>query len=449
MVAPDSVTIRSLDEIVQYYRSINPARNLFVGIEWERSGVFAKTLEPVQYAGPQGYNAVLHKLVDEVGWEIVQHEGEDIYELQRGQTRITIEGDGRLELAGSPQEIVHDLAREFRIHSHEVEEIGKALGITWMPMGLQPLHSNEQISLVGKARYSIFKDVGDPDLMATMTRRTNGLTANLSFTNEENAIKKAQTAFRVLPIVSAMFACSPFDQGALTSNLDLRRKVIQNHCPERTGIPPNILDDGFCLKDWLKYYADLPVILVSENSKQVRPDGDFSFQQWMENGYRDRFPTLKDFDQHIKTTWSDMRLRPAYLEYRVADSVPFRSVLALPALMKGLLFDSDSWRTVAELTEDWTYEEIIDMDRRSWTGGLSTDVRGVSLRMYAQEALLLANEKLRGFSRMNAENADERIYLQPLKEQIFIKEESFAEELSRLFTTEWNGNIRNLLSWCA
>ena len=125
----ESKIIEKADDIVDYYRQINKERELYVGIEWERSGVYRDTLEPVTYEGDKGYLAVLKKLVAEVGWEIIEGHRNHIIELKRGETRVTIEADGRLELAGSPQKNLHDLAREFRLHANEVEEMGNFLNI--------------------------------------------------------------------------------------------------------------------------------------------------------------------------------------------------------------------------------------------------------------------------------------------------------------------------------
>jgi len=440
--------IHSVDDLVEYYHCVNWDQSLYVGIEWERSGVFRDTQAPVPYMGENGYNAILQKLVAEVGWEIISEKNGEIYEVQRGDTRVAIEGDGRLELAGSPQEDLHNLARELRLHNNEVIEMGNVFGIGWLSLGQQPLHKNSEITMLEKERYDLLQDIGDTEMMETMTKRLNGITANLSYLDEENALRKAQTAFRVLPIVSAMFACSPFDNAKRSTLLDARRQCIQNHAPQRTGIPKNILSEQFTIADWFEFYTALPVILIQdENGKEHRPEKEMTFAQWIENGYQGSQPTFAQFDQHVKTTWSDIRLRPSYLEYRVADSTPFRYIMALPALMKGLLFDSDSWEQVQELTKNWSYDDIIDIDQRSWKTGLETEVDGKTLLTYAQELITIANEKLHLFERNDAQDHDESIFLAPLKEQIFIKEKSFAEELVELYEGEWNQDTSRILQW--
>ena len=107
----------------------------------------------------------------------------------------------------------------------------------------------------------------------------------------------------------------------------------------------------------------MPVILIKSKKGDIVPSKTFTFYEWIEKGYEGIYPTIYDFDQHIKTTWGDIRLRPSYIEYRVADSQPFRLVMSVPALIKGLLFDSTNWDAVKELTKDWSYEDIIELDK--------------------------------------------------------------------------------------
>jgi glutamate--cysteine ligase len=449
MFHASSERVQTIHDLVEYYHRVNWDQSLYVGIEWERSGVHKDSMKPVVYDEKNGYNAILQKLVDEAGWEAIERDGDNIYEIQRGETRVAIEGDGRLELAGSPQESLHNLARELRLHNHEVIEMGNFFGVGWLSLGQQPLHSNEQIAMLKKDRYHFLQGIGDKDMMETMTKRLNGVTANLSYLNEENAIQKTQAAFRVLPIISAIFACSPFDAGKRSAFLDSRRHCIQNHAPDRTGIPGDILSGEFTIADWFQYYLSLRVVLVSEDEQNHSlPEGDFTFADWMQSGYKGTYPTYEDFDQHVKTTWSDIRLRPSYLEYRVPDSVPFRYIMAVPALMKGILFDSDSWEQVRKLTEKWTYDDVLSIDRRAWVTGLQTEVHGKTLLTYAQELITIANEKLHSFERTDASQDDESIYLSTIKEQIFIKEKSPAEELAELYDNEWNADLSRILEWC-
>ena len=230
----------------------------------------------------------------------------------------------------------------------------------------------------------------------------------------------------------------------------MRRFCIMGYAPERNSMPRNILDKSFSLKDWVDFYLKIPVILIKQEGKEDFIPKNLTFEEWIHKGYKGRKPTLYDFDQHIKTTWGDIRLRPSYIEYRVADSVPFKLVMAVPALIKGLLMDSGSWAAIEELTKDWTYDDIIELDKKAWKEGLQAEIKGKKLLFYAQELINLANEKLHKFSRTSGADTetDESIFLAALKEQIYIKEKSPAEELAELWEKEWNHDPKHLLEWC-
>ena len=446
----ESSVVNSVDDLVEFYRKTENGKDLYIGIEWERSGVYRDTLKPVTYEGDKGYLAVLKKLVAEAGWEIVDGYRNYIGELRRGEAKVTLEADGRLELAGSPKKNLHDLAREFRIHANEVKEVSDFFDIAWLPIGWQPFHNDKEIEFVKKKRYQIVNNFGDEKWAEAQMKRNNGLTANFSYSDEKNAIRKAQIGFRIMPVIGAIFASSPFNEGKISEYLDMRRFCVLNSNPERNVAPKNILSKDFSFTEWISFYTAMPVYLIKRKGKEDLMPENLTFDKWINEGYEGIFPTVYDFDQHVKATWSDIRLRPNYLEYRVADSVPMRYAMGVPALIKGLVFDSKSWRAVEDITKDWTYEDIIKANEEAWTHGLDTEIKGKTLLWYAKSLVHIANEALHKFARQTAssDTTDESLFLAPLKDQIYIKEKSIASEMVELWEKEWDKNPRRLIEWC-
>lgn len=437
-------------ELTEFFHRTNPEEKLLMGIELERTGIYRDDLGVVSYDGERGYQEVFSQLRDEVGWEVTSEKDGLIFEMDRGKASLTIEADGRPELAGSPRENLHELSREFRLHDNELREIGNMFNIGWIPLGLDPFHNADAIKLIPKKRYDILRAYADDHWVKNFLKTLNGVHINFSYLDDANMVRKAQTAFRVLPIISAMYASSPFADGKLGSHLCMRRFIhTGDNAPVNNALPKNILDPAFSFEAWIEHYMDLPVVIIVEEGKEDRPaPKGMTFRTWMDEGFEGRMPTPFDFDQHVKTCWSDIRLRPSYLEYRVADSTPEKLAMSLPALIKGLVFDSDSWNAVEELTDGWTYDEIVDLDRRVAKTGLQTEMQGKKLLTYAQELITLSNEKLHGFERTEATEDDETVYLAPLKEQIFIKEKSPAEEMRDLWEGEWHQNPVRILEWC-
>ncbi|MBT3865279.1 hypothetical protein HOE67_02570 [Candidatus Peregrinibacteria bacterium] len=450
MVLDETSVVSSVDDLVDFYRETNNGNDLYIGIEWERSGVYRDTLKPVKYEGDQGYLAVLKKLAAEAGWEIADGHRNYIGELRRGEAKVTLEADGRLELAGSPKKNLHDLAREFRIHANEVKEVSDFFNIAWLPIGWQPFHSDKEIEFAGKDRYEILNSFGTNEWMESEMKRNNGLTVNYSYSDEKNAIKKAQIGFRIAPIVGAVFASAPFNEGKLSDCLDMRRYCKSHINPERHSVPKNILDKNFSLKDWISFYTKMTVYLIKRKDKKDLKPENLTFDKWIKEGYDGIFPTIYDFDQHIKTTWSDIRLRPNYLEYRVSDSVPMRYAMGVPALVKGLVFDSKSWGAVEDLTRDWTYEDILKANKEALTHGLLTEIKGKNLLWYAKSFIHIANDALHKFARTTASSdaTDESVFLASIKDQIYIKEKSIASEMVELWKNDWDENPKRLIEWC-
>ena len=417
-------TIDSETDLMEYYRAVS-SPDLRLGIEWERSGIHRDTLRPVQYREDGGYLAILKKLVSEAGWEITDGHRDKIYELKRGNALVTLEADGRLELASSAKLNLHDLAREFRIHANEVHEVSDFFNVGWLPTGWQPFHKNSEVKLLKKKRYHFLGEHFEKKAWESDMKHNNGLTSNFSYLDEANAIRKAQIAFRILPIVGAMFASAPLESSVASGFLDLRRRSIFQYAPQRNKMPSNILDADFSFQKWIEHYLELPVILITRPGRaDIDVKDKLTFRQWIKKGHLGIFPTFRDFDQHIKSVWSDIRLRPGYLEYRVADSVPFKLAMSVPALVKGLIFDSTSWRTIEKLTKKWTYSDIVETDKEAWKSGLKTEIGGKNLLWYAKQIIEISNDALHKFDNTQAvdHTQDESVYLAPLKEQIFIKE---------------------------
>lgn len=450
MTLDKSIVVGSIDDLVEFYRKTQNSGSLYIGIEWERSGVYRDTLEPVVYDGDKGYLAVLKKLVAEAGWNIVDGHRNFIGELKRGEAHVTLEADGRLELAGAPKDNLHDLAREFRIHANEVKEVSDFFNIAWLPLGWQPFHNDKEISFIDKERYNIFMQFSKNKWGEAQLKRNNGITVNYSYSDEANAIKKAQIGFRVSPVIGAIFASAPFNEGKTSDHLDMRRYCISNFESGRNDVPKNILSTDFSFKDWISFYTTLPVYLIKKKGKKDLMPKNLTFDKWIKEGYEGVFPTIYDFDQHVKTTWSDIRLRPDYIEYRVADSVPMRFAMGVPSLIKGLVFDSRSWGAVEKLTKDWTYEDILNADREAWKHGLQTKIRGKKLLWYAKSLVHIANDALHKFARTTAssDETDESVFLAPVKDQVYIKEKSIASELVELWDKEWDQNPKRLIEWC-
>jgi len=409
--------VSSIADICTYYRErARTEDERKIGVEWERFGVYKDTLDVVPYEGKRGYNAILHFLNKEKGWEIEDADGENIFTLLRGESRTTIEGDGKPEISAAPHASLHDLASEIRVHATEIDEISKKLGIVWIPLGLQPFVGQEDIPLVPKKRYRLWDRIfpDHHEWMHTYMKALSGVHINFDYTSEEHLMRKTKTLYRLSPVMAAMFTNSPFERGKRAPCIGMRRRWIFERSPGQERLPEGVLGDSFTFSSWVSWYARQKLIIFPFNQDIVVPEG-WTFETWMKEGYEGRFPTFSDFDQHLKTRWTDFRFRPGYLEYRVIDTLPLPLVMSAAAFVKGLVSDPSGCSAVEELTKTWNEETIQNFHRTGCSSGLRAEAEGVTLQTMAQKLLAVARENLERMNVKNEAEENEAVFLEPIE----------------------------------
>src|ERR1700712_3097625 len=228
------------DLLAPFYESFKPEDAWRVGAEAEKFGVLEDTYAPLPYDGPRSVSAVLAALA-QYGWAPEsEYPGGAVISLKRGQASITLEPGAQLELSGAPFRSVHDTHAEWVEHIAELREVGKSLGIAGLGLGFHPFASQAELPWVPKLRYSVMREYlptrGSMGL--DMMRRTSTVQTNLDYASEADAMRKLRTAVALSPIITAMFANSPFYEGALSGERTRRALVWLDTDPDRTGLLP-------------------------------------------------------------------------------------------------------------------------------------------------------------------------------------------------------------------
>ena len=284
--------IRSKSDIVKlFHDAAVPKKELLIGLEVERSGVYDADLSPVEYSGACGYLAILKKLVEEVGWKIIsQDENGNITTLKRGGSEIHIEDDGRLELVSKPRKGLFSLCREYQMHVREIDEISKEFGIRWISMGCQPFAKNKEITYAfaqkDKTYYDHFQN-NFPDFQKsffkTWEKKSNSIHVNFGYTSEKDAINKFQTLLKISPILVAMFANSPLNMKKSSGFLVASYRSRLLCCPHRTQIQKIFFERDFNFEKWVDFLLDLPMRRIER--KGERTYVPLSFRDFLKNGF--------------------------------------------------------------------------------------------------------------------------------------------------------------------
>ena len=274
-----------------------------------------------------------------------------------GGGAISLEPGGQFELSGAPLDDIHATKAERDTHFAALERIAAPLGIGFLDLGASPKWSRAQTPVMPKQRYAIMSaympKVGSLGL--DMMFRTATIQVNLDFTSESDMVRKMRVGLALQPIVTALFANSPFLDGKPTGALSQRSNIWRDTDPDRTGMLPFAFEDGMGFERYVDYALDAPMYFVKRGEIYHDVAGA-SFHDLLA-GKLPQLPgeraTIADWANHLSTIFPEVRLK-TYLEMRGADAGPRAHITALPALFVGLFYDSAALDGAAELIRGWT-----------------------------------------------------------------------------------------------
>jgi glutamate--cysteine ligase len=437
--------ITSRDDLIRYISSgAKPRADWRVGTEYEKVGVLRESGRAAPFTGERGIEAVLRRLADRYGWEPKVESGHVIALLGQ-QATITVEPGGQLELSGEQCESIHCAHRELFNHVREVVTVGEELGIVFLGLGIQPLSPVSEIEWVPKQRYGIMGPymtrVGT--LGQRMMKQTATVQANYDFGDERDAIRKFRTSMGLVPLLSAMFANSSISEGRLNGFMTLRGHIWTDTDAARSGMLAFAFSPQVGIEDYVDYALGVPMYFIIRDGRYVPEVTGVPFRDFLRTGYRGTPAMIDDWALHLTTLFPEVRLK-RYLEVRSADSQPPEMMLALPALMKGVLYEDDSLDAAWDLVRTWSWEERVALYHGAHRHGLRAKIRGIALAELAQEVLAIAASGLKRQAQTNERGEDENIYLERLTELVRYGK-SNGRLLAERWAGVWHGDIHELI----
>lgn len=412
----DSKPLRDLDDLlVPFHEAIKPPSQFRVGTEAEKHGLLADTLKPVPFEGARSVSRVLAMLASRYGWQPErEHDRAPVIALRRGKASITLEPAGQLELSGAPLRTIHEAHTELIEHFAEVRAISDELGMVWLSLGFHPFARHEDLPQVPKLRYGVMKDYlpsrGPRSL--DMMRRTCTVQANMDYESESDALRKLRISLALQPIATAMFASSPFYEGARGKYLTERGAVWLGMDPDRSGLLPFAWEHDATFESYVQWALDVPMFLVKRGDR-ILPNTSQTFRQFMKHGLQGERATASDWETHLNTLFPEARLKRT-LELRGADAQDESLLAALPALWKGLLYDAQALDAAEALIADLDAQTVEAARPDIVAQALSAQLLDRPVRVWAEEVLVIAAAGLARIGERNAAGDDESIFLAPL-----------------------------------
>jgi len=438
--------IESEEQLTEFIRGgEKPPEEWKVGTEHEKIGLLAESYLPVPYEGERGIASILEAMASEDGWKRI-YEGENLIALAKDGASITLEPGGQLELSGAPLRTIHETCSEFHGHLELVRNVSGPRGVVWLSLGINPLHDVADIPRMPKARYRIMREYlpTRAELPLHMMHLTATVQANLDFADEEDMVRKLRTSLGVSSIVSAIFANSSIAGGKASGFVSRRVHIWRHTDPDRCGLLPFVFEEDFGYERYVEWALDVPLFFIVRDGSYLPASGT-TFREFMQRGLDGHRAALDDWNLHLTTLFPEVRLKRV-IEVRGTDAVPAGLICALPALWKGLLYDSEARAGAWDLVRGHTAEERLagleDVARR----GLSAEVAGRPVLELAKELVDLSSEGLRRIRHAGRRDPDERGYLDPIRSQLEAGR-SPGEEILHRWEGAWGRSVPRLIEY--
>jgi glutamate--cysteine ligase len=441
----DANFVESRDALVSWLEAgCKPAASFRVGTEHEKVPFYRADLTPVPYEGGRGIKALLEGMQQRLGWEGIIDDGNLIGLFDAaGGGAISLEPGGQFELSGAPLDSVHETAAEIDAHLSLVKEVGAPLGIGFLALGMSPKWTLAETPVMPKGRYRIMArympKVGTRGL--DMMFRTATVQSNLDFSDEADMVKKLRVGLALQPLLTALFANSPFTDGKLNGFLSARSEIWRDTDNARAGMLPFAFEPGMGFERYVDYALDVPMYFVKRGADYHDVTGQ-SFRALLA-GRLQALPgeraTISDWANHLSTIFPEVRLK-RYLEMRGADVGPPARICALSALMVGLYYDGVALDGAFDLVKAWSAEQRQKLRDDVPRLALGATIAGRSLREIGRDVLAIARAGLARRARNNEAGRDETLYLDPLDKFVATGRVAAQDWIAR-FDGEWGGSV--------
>ena len=423
--------IRSTDELSGWFAAgCKPREKWGIGLEYERLGVFSKSGAAIPYSGPASVSTLLEELASQ-GWKAYREDGHPIA-LCRDGSFITLEPGGQTEFSSRIHHDLGELRDDLCAFVIDLNGLSERHGIAWIGLGLQPFSSRDDIPWVPKKRYGVMSaHLGRTGRLAhDMMKCTAGIQVNFDYASEENAAAQFRALMGVSPLITGLFANSPFAGGQPTGMMSSRAAIWLETDPARCGLLPLAFEDRPFFQAYLDYALDVPMMFVVRDG--VWSAVGIPFRQFLAEGHQGLTATRGDWELHLTTLFPDVRMK-RFLEARFADSADAALAMAQVAMIQGIVYDETATANAWELVRLLTWEERLQLHRDVAHDGLAARQGNTSVLELATELVGIARAGLE--RQRESTGPDDTIFLGPI-DKILRDGESPARLLLRHWETD-------------
>ena len=267
----------------------------------------------------------------ELEWLTVGHDGQpcdprvvaELLPALPGNSRLTFEPGGQLELSGPPAATLDDALAAMRTDTAVVRDALGRAGVELLGAGMDT--RGDLARVLQQPRYTAMEEYFDTAWPAgrTMMRNTASIQVNVDVGGPDEIDARWHRAHDLGPVLVAAFANSPFDARGRPSGFRSTRAAVWHAIDRLRTASARRRDVASTARDdWARYVLDAPVMMVRVDEHQsVALRRQQSFEQWVVDGHPLGWPTVDDLAYHVTTLFPPVRPR-GWLELRMIDALP-------------------------------------------------------------------------------------------------------------------------------
>ena len=437
----DSTPVKGVDDLAAWLAAgAKDKSKRRIGTEHEKFIFHPGKTAPVPYE-PDGIGALLANLNKDLKWDEVIQDGR-LTGLTNGAASVSLEPGGQFELSGAPLENLHQMSDELDAHISALKRAMAPLSQRAIGLGYWPAAPLADMPQMPKKRYDIMRaympTVGTLGL--EMMHMTSTVQANLDFTSERDMARMMRVSMALQPIITALFAASPFGAGKANGFKSFRAEIWRHTDKARCGVLPFVFDDGFGFADYVNWAIDVPLYFVKRGDIFHEAKGA-TFRDLLIGKMAGFEATIADFANHIGTLFPDVRLKQ-FIEMRGADCGPADHIKALPALWTGLFYGNDS-DAALDLVRDWSAQDVEALTIAVPKSGMDAKIKGRLVSEVVRDVVALARAGLRTRGVRNAKGADETVFIDILEERA-LSGKSLSDRLLQHYHGAWGERVTPL-----
>ncbi len=388
-------------------------KDFLIGLEYERISLDKNTLKTASY---DKVSKIIEHFASINSWALIYDNDTIIGAISKDNTSISLEPGCQLEISLAPKKNILDIDLELTKISKLLDKIGQIYDVIFLGYGINPSDSVDEIEILNKTRYKIMNDYlpNCPygELAPKMMRQSAGIQVNIDYKDNFDAYYKLKFFNLIMPFMTGLFSNSPLEKNKLSDKKSLRAHIWRYTGKDRCNlfyknIFSKFLPEFNIFDNYINEILDIPMVFIERNNTSIPIEGEITFREFMEFGYKGHSANIYDYILHQSLAFPDVRLKN-YIEIRNHDSSSIKMALALCAFYKGL--SSINPKT---LLKQFKYLKINDIDKYN---NLVIDKAldfNINPKTEAWDVIISLFNQAK-----NALNSKDRTYLQPILDLI-------------------------------